>query len=300
MLRSVATRWSWLPFVSLSLVVGLPTGSAAQAVQRSLYVSVTDDKGAPVPSVTPADVVVREDGVQREVLRVTPATEPMQIAVLVDTSAVLQAETTNVRDALTAFVEKMTPQHQVAIIEYGDRPNVLTDSTTDPVQLKKGIGAIFPRPNSGAYMLDAILETSRGFQKREDPRPVIVVVGMEDVEFSNASYDRVLDALKAGGAPLNVLLLTRQGGPDMATEEARARAIVIDRGTRETGGRRENLLSGMSFKPQMEALAEDLLHQWRVVYGHPQTLIPPQQVTVEAARPGLNVRGTPVKPAKGA
>jgi len=287
-------------FASLALVALIPVAARAQAVQRSLFASVTDSKGVPVPGVTPADVVVREDGVQREVLRVTPATEPMQIAVLVDTSVALNPEVTNVRQALEAFTDKMTPEHQLAIVEYGDRPNVLADTTSDPVLLKKGINAIFPRPGSGAYLLDAILETSRGFQKREDPRPVIVVLAMEDVEFSNANYDRVLDAVKASGASLNVLLLTRQEGPDMATEEARARAIVIDRGTRETGGLRQNLLSGMAFKSALDALAEDLLHQWRVVYGHPQTLIPPQQVTIEAARPGLTVRGTPARPPKAA
>src|SRR6266536_6068178 len=58
----------------------------AQAVQRSLYVSVVNDAGAHVPDLGPADFVVREDNVAREILRVAPADAPMQIALLVDNS----------------------------------------------------------------------------------------------------------------------------------------------------------------------------------------------------------------------
>ena len=51
-----------------------------------MYVSVLDKAGAPVPDLGPADFIVREDNVAREVLRVAPATDPMQIAILVDNS----------------------------------------------------------------------------------------------------------------------------------------------------------------------------------------------------------------------
>ena len=55
--------------------------------------SVVDKKGVPVTDVTPDDLVVREDGVAREILRVEPATDPMQVALLVDNSqAATQAD----------------------------------------------------------------------------------------------------------------------------------------------------------------------------------------------------------------
>src|ERR1044071_3129282 len=54
------------------------------ALHRGLYVSVVDKDGKPVASVAPEDLIVREDGVAREVLRVEPATDSMQVALLVD------------------------------------------------------------------------------------------------------------------------------------------------------------------------------------------------------------------------
>ena len=50
-----------------------PGTLVAQAIQRAMYVSVLDDAGAPVPDLGPADFIVREDNVAREVLKVAPA-----------------------------------------------------------------------------------------------------------------------------------------------------------------------------------------------------------------------------------
>src|SRR5947209_2443021 len=85
------------------LWIGLATAPAAQRSagrERSLYVSVVDQDGAPVPDVTPADLVVKEDNLTREILRVAPAEEPMQVAVLVDTSQAASEHVSHIRQAL--------------------------------------------------------------------------------------------------------------------------------------------------------------------------------------------------------
>jgi hypothetical protein len=276
-----------------------PAAARAQAVERALYATVLDAKGAPLAEVSPADVVVREDGTAREVLRIVPATEPMEIAVLVDTSAALSPDTTQVRDALTAFVTTVAAAHRVSIVGFGDRPTILADATSNVQALQKGISLIHPRQDAGAYTLDAVLEVSRGFQKRETPRPVIVLVVVDGVEFSNLPYERVLDALKASGAAMFVMNLARSTLKP-PSDEWRNRSVLIARGTDETGGERVELVSSLGLSKALATLADHLLHQVRVIYAHPQTLIPPERVTISAARPGVTVRGTPVKPAKGA
>src|SRR5262245_43548232 len=80
----------------------------AQAIQRSLYVSVLNEAGAPVPDLGPSDFIVREDRVAREVLRVAPATDPMQVAVLVDNSQAATAGIPEIRGGLHDFVVAMT------------------------------------------------------------------------------------------------------------------------------------------------------------------------------------------------
>ena len=271
----------------------------AQPIERSMWVSVVDQSGASVPGLTTRDFIVREDNVSREVLRVVPAEEPLQVAVLVDTSQAVRNDVGNIRNALPAFVTALTKpneagrHNEVALIGFGERPTILTDYTIDAAVLRKGINRIFATPGSGPYLLDAIEETVTGFKKREATRPVIVAIAMETHELSYRHYDQILPKLKDSDAPLYALML---GSPiDDLSDEGRSRAIVLDRGTSETGGRRDQLLTSMALDGRLTQLADQLTHMYRVVYARPQSLIPPEKITVAVAKPDLTARGTPVK-----
>ena len=286
-------------FACVAITAATLSSAAAQPVERSLWVSVVDQSGAPMAGLGPRDFVVREDNVAREVLRVVPAEEPMQIAVLVDTSQAIRNDVSNIRSALPPFFAALTKpndagrRNEVALIGFGERPTILTEYTSDSAALQKGIGRIFATPQSGPYLLDAIEETSKGFKKREAARPVIVAIVMEGRELSYRHYDQVLDALKDAGAPLYALMI---GTPhEDLTDEGRSRSIVLDRGTTETGGRRDQLLASMALDKRLAQLADVLTHEYRVVYSHPQSLIPPERVTVAATRADLTARGTLVK-----
>jgi VWFA-related protein len=297
------------PMTSRRVLVGLLVASAvaaawsaqlaAQPNLKSLYVSVVDAAGQPVPGLGPADFLVKEDNVAREVLTVHEAEEPMQIAVLVDTSQVARNDISFMRTALPGFVTTLTNPNdagrksEVALIAFGERPTVFTDYTTNPAELKKGIDRIWSMQGSGPYLVDAIWETIQGFKKREATRPVIVAIAAEGRELSYRQYDQVLDPLRASTAPLYALML---GTPfSSISDEARNRDMVLDKGTTDTGGRREQVLAPSGLGDRLTLLARQLLHQYKVTYSRPQSLIPPEHVTVSAAKPGLTARGTPVK-----
>ena len=271
----------------------------AQAIERSMYVSVVNEAGAPVPDLGPADFVVREDNVAREVLRVVPATEPMQIAVLVDTSQTARNDITYMRTALPPFVTALVnpneggAKNDVALVAFGERPTIFTDYTTKVADLQKGINRIWSQQDSGAYLLDALIEVTKGFKKREARRPVIVAIVTEGRELSYRQYDQVLEPLRDSGAPFYALMIGTPSGD--ISDEGRSRSIVVDRGPNETGGRRDQLLSGMTLNDRLKQLATQLTHQYRVTYARPQSLIPPERVTVSTPRAGLIARGTLAK-----
>src|SRR5258705_6499477 len=148
-----------------------PPALKAQALQRSIYASALDQSGAPVPNLGPTDFVVREDKVAREILAVAPATDPMQIALLVDNSQAGEQYTRDYREALPAFINAIAAdqsgaKHQIAIITLAERPTINTDYTFDMAQALKGAQRIFSMPGSGAYLLDGIIETSQGIVKK--------------------------------------------------------------------------------------------------------------------------------------
>lgn len=271
----------------------MPVPSFAQARERILYVSALDKAGKPVEALAAADVLVQEDGVTREVLRVTRATDPMQVAILVDNSSIASAHFTNMRDGLKRLLAALPDGHEFSLVTYADRPTLLASLTTDKSEIQKGIDRIFAQTGSGAYLMDAVDETARGFLKNDSPRPVIVVLALEGTEFSNGGYQSVLERLRESGAQFHVLQLVEGRGD--RTQEERDRSVLIDRGTRETGGRRDSLLTSMSFPTALEALAAELNGQFKVVYARPESLVPPRETRVSSANPALEVRGVLVK-----
>ena len=259
-----------------------------------MYVSVLDQAGAPVLNLSPSDLIVREDNVSREILRVAPAEDPMQIAVLVDTSAASSDDNSYIRTALPSFLEALTPsegpKNQIALIAIGDRPTILANYTNNRATLQKGTDLVWSTRNSGAYFVDAVLEITQGFKKRAATRPVIVAVVAEGPESSYKYYDQVLEPLRASGAAFHVLMV---GTPYvLRTDEDRSRSFVVDQGTRDTGGTREQLLTPLALKGKLTQLANVLTNQYRVTYARPQSLIPPEHITVSAKNRALTARGT--------
>jgi hypothetical protein len=280
--------------LALTLATSLLVAPSARQQTRtsgartiSTYVTVLDG-GKPAAGVTAADVAVREDGTTREVLKVVPATEPMQIVVLIDDSQAAMPALQSLRDGLSSFVTRLAGKADIGLVTIGERPTSLLEHTTDTAALKKGIGRIFARPGAGTYFTDGLVDVSKGLQKREVTRPVIVAVLMEAIEYSSTTSKQALEALYASGATLHVLAV---GTPASSTEdEMLNRNQTIAEGTEKTGGRRDQLLSHTALDDRLKQLADELLQQYMVSYNRPETLIPPEKVQVTVTRPGLTVR----------
>lgn len=256
---------------------------------QKIYVSVVDAKGEPVTGLGADAFRVREDGAAREVLSAGPATEPLTVAFLVDDSQATNVATQFIREATDTFIKQLAGKADIALVTFGERPTILVDYTSDQKKLLDGAKRIFPRPGAGAYLMEALVEVSRGFNKREAARPVIVVLRMDnDVEFSNRHYDNVLTELTAGGAALHDISLGQPG--DSLTDENRNRDQTIALGTERTGGRRDNLLALTAASDRMKQVANELTNQYVVTYARPERLIPPEKIEVTVTKPGLTVR----------
>jgi VWFA-related protein len=278
-----------LPALALAAGCLFPSPVLAQPKPTDVYVSVVDGKGDPARGLTAEDFRVREDGIAREVLKAGPATEPLTVALLVDDSQVASAGILMIREAVQNFVTALSGKAEISIVTFGERPTIAVDYTTDPKKLLDGANRIFPRTGSGGYLLDAIVEVSKGMQKREAKRPVIAVLLIEEgVEFSNRHYENVLDELDKARAALHVVAI---GQPNSSlNDEIRNRNQVIAEGTQRTGGRRDQVLAFTSAPAKMSQLANELRNQYVVTYARPDTLIPPEKIEVTVTKPGLTAR----------
>ena len=278
-----------IPALALVAVCLVPSISSAQAKPTDVYVSAVDGKGEPARGLTAEDFRVREDGIAREVLKAGPATGPLTVALLVDDTQAASSGVLMIREAVQNLLTALDGKAEISIVTFGERPTIAVDYTTDSKKLLAGANRIFPRSGAGGYLMDAIVEVSKGMQKRKPKRPVIVVLMIEEgVEFSNRHYDNVLGELDKGGAALHVVAI---GQPNSSlTDEIRNRNQVIAEGTQRTGGRRDQVLALTAAPAKMSQLANELLTQYVVTYSRPDTLIPPEKIEVTVTRPGLTAR----------
>jgi VWFA-related protein len=276
-----------LALTTLALLSPVPV--RAQAEEWTVYASVVDRTGVPVTGLGPADFVVRENGMAREILRALPASDSLRIALLIDNSQEMRTELIDIRQGLRTFVNEIDRRHEVAIVGFGGPPTVLIDYTKDVKRLETGIGRLIARPGTGSYLLSAIIETSRTLRKRRDLRRVMVIITTQGPEFSEISYQTVLGFVRESGAPMHSYVLMREGvsPTDPAAQEVELTLAV---GTQMTGGRREDLLSAMAITSRLQSLATELNNQYQIVYARPKTLIPPKTIDVGVRKPDVVVR----------
>ena len=289
---------------SLAVVGQTQSVLRAQSRERSMFVSVLDSSGAPVEGLVTTDFVIEEDGIEREVLRVGPATTPMQLAVLVDTSEAATFATSDIRNGLETFISTMREGNKIALVTFGSRPRILVESTDRVDRLRDGIGGIFAFSDTAAYLLDALVETANGFERRESPRAVIVVVTTEGVDYSNHDSAQVLGALRAAHVATHAIVLRGRAstalrpsliGDSNLRQSLYQRDLVLARGPATTGGQRRDLMMSSAIGGVLDQLASILTSQYTVVYSRPASLIPPEQIAVRMRRDDLTAQGTPVR-----
>ncbi len=289
------------------LAAGVFRASADDVVFRSdvalarVDAQVLDRDNRAVTGLTAADFIVREDGVQREVLRVEPATTPIEITLVLDTSDAADPYIPDMRQALSEFVKETAKGNEMAVTTFGARPQVLQTYTGNAVLLDRAVGRLFAERGAGAYLLDALGSVARGIAKRAPERAAIVAVVVQAApEFSGLPYENVLRSLRESGALFDSVTVMARGAAADATIGQRASAMhdrdtVLDRGARASGGTNVQALSSLALTPELKRISAQLRSQYRLVYSRPESLIPPEKIEVATKKSTLTARGTPVR-----
>ena len=277
----------------LGVLAGAWSAASPLVAQRAtreqrIDVAVVDKNNKAVPGLGVADFTVREDGVAREVLGVEHAETPVQVMMLADTSDGIRLTLPDVRAGLKAFAVRLSdarPGSEIGLMEFGERPVMLADKATSAALLDRVIDRLNEHPQSGAYLLDAIVDAAKALKKREAKHGAIVVfLKSSSPEFSTRDAKQIEDVLKDAHVSLWVLLL-QDAGPSMS-HEAQQREMVVGDVAPRTGGIRDIVLYRMGVTSHLTQMADLLASQYTVIYARPDALIPPTKLEVTSGKNG--------------
>lgn len=271
-------------------VMGTSAGWPPPPTSRTIYVSVIDRSGQPVPGLTPADLSVKEGGKDREITGVAIPSTRMHLALMVEESITADS---SVRTGLYEFVKRMLPQADISLITVGLRNTAVTPFTSDINSIVAGINGFSLRQNPmGENVAEGIAEQARAFLASRSERPVMVVVGLEVMQASADRPERVLTDLRLSGAILYAVTLAGGAGTanlgDLADLADRGR--VIGDGTDQSGGERFEATTTRAVPRTLQQVANELLAQYEITYVLPDGVPLSDRVSVSLKRKGLTLR----------
>jgi hypothetical protein len=299
------------PRVWMLLVVTLAAGVAtlpavkasSQGVDKTIIVGVVDASWKPAPGLTVKDFAVREDNIEREVVSVKPATDPVYLYILADTSrqagnqGMMGRDTSSggtelirdIRGSLAEAVKKLyaaKPDSQTALMEFGQAAIPITKFTNKLQDVEKGIGRLFPKPDAGSVLLEALIDSAKALAKVPSRSRAMISVNIEPgEEESRQEPQKVLDALRASGATLWSISLNK------GSMRNPARDVVLNRLTQITGGHREFLIGPSAIENMLKRYVDVLTSQYEVTYKRPAASTSAVEVRV-AVRAGLKAHSS--------
>jgi hypothetical protein len=272
-----ARHLGWVALgVAGALAAPAPAARAAAETSRTVYISAVNASGALVTDLTPADIVVKENGQVRAVAHLGPATELSHVAVLVDDGGqgTLQAP---VARLLTAAAGRAA--FSISILN--PQPFRLNDYSTEVGVLGPAIAKIVQRGRTEQdplQLIEGVSWAAKDLQRRKLSRPVIVALtnGGEPATSDVANF--ILSDLRESGAALHLVYV---GSVPMGK--------VLSDGPTLSGGSSSLANGTQAFFTALNRVADTLLNQYQLTYVLPDGVRPHERLEVTTTRPDVKI-----------
>jgi Ca-activated chloride channel homolog len=179
----------------------------------ALNVVVTDPQQKFVTGLSAEDFAVFEDGVQQEVSFFATKDVPLDLAILLDTSASMTDKMSTMQEAAIGFAATMRPGDRLTIVDVKDSVKVVHSLDADPSDAPQAIRSTFARGGTalynGLYMtLKEMVKQRR--QNGEVRRQAIAVLSDGDDTASLIGFDDVMEVAKQSNIAIYTITLRSQ------------------------------------------------------------------------------------------
>lgn len=169
-----------------------------------LSVSVRDDRGRPVPSLTQEDLIVAEDHVRQELTSFRESQVPVHVVLLLDASGSVFSELGSIRKAAESFVAALGPDDEVSVIQFADKIELLQDWTADREKISHALEWRYKGGEATAFWDAVYLAADEQVRKVDGRRAIIILSDGVDTS-SKVSQAQAVAALDRSGASVFVV-----------------------------------------------------------------------------------------------
>ena len=272
----------------LAMVLALMVAAPAPAADpnggvRSVTVAVYTKQAKPVEGLHPDELQIKEDGKKQAVLAVERDHRPLDVALIVDSSAALgPLYRRDLVDAAMSFRRSLPEEARCAVWTSGGAPSKIVDFETDDATAEDALKMVAAGGKN--YTLDTIIDASRDLRSERAARRVLAIVANTDVEGSRTLIQRTFRVVgRTRVTPMVVLI--KAGGKPVQTWDSETLFEKLGEGY---GGTYEEILTPMAAQKRLERVAADLGSQYQVRYtsGADKPTFP----EVKVKRKGVKVR----------
>ena len=258
---------------------GSPPGQIVTAVGQQLMrfnASVMDRNGRAISGMHASDFTVFENGVERKVTNVSPASEPFNLILLLDVSGSVEERMDFIRKAARDFLKTASPQDRISIISFRDDIQIISDFTTDRALLSRKLDEI--DAGGGTALYDALgYVLAEPIKRLRGERTAVVVMSDGDDNKSFLPFPAILEALAESGAliyplyvPSGLIPESSVPKPEITIDPLRTRYLTLTTRADEEG-RKLAAASGGVYYPikrieDLQRAYDDVVLQLRTAY----------------------------------
>ncbi|MDQ3063020.1 MAG: VWA domain-containing protein [Acidobacteriota bacterium] len=188
----------------------------------SVPVSVSDREGHYISGLKKEDFTLYEDGVEQKITVFATYDEPLNIALLLDTSISTLGTLEKIKDAAKNFIELLNPNDQCLIATFDSQVNILNSFTSNQQTLKNSLDKVQTATQEGTVIYRAVEQIAQKSFNNAQGRKVIVLLSDGKDFGSSVTKDELFNQLEESdvliytvfyktGADLNKLIIGSDG-----------------------------------------------------------------------------------------
>ena len=176
----------------------------------ALSVVVTDGQQKFVRGLTSADFKVYEDGVQQDVSYFAAGEVPLDLAILIDTSASMSDKLATAQQAAIGFASTLRARDRAMIVDIKDATKIVSPLSDNADETRAAILSTVARGGTALYngLYLTLKELVKDRRANQDVRrQAIVVLSDGDDTASLLAFDDVMDLAKQSGISIYTIML---------------------------------------------------------------------------------------------